>query len=353
MFVKDPPTPSTRSETDRELQSIRTANDWFGAHLFNWLSADWDAMEELAPDSPEAAEASATWRSMLSDYAFSVGTNITEIGHRAQNAAEAEGKAFPGTEINFHILNHAMLAMWSLAIGVPTDHSRAQEIRDAQISLALAGTHHAEDRDRRTDHTPDAYYAEENAAYRRKISGIATELDAAIVLLELCKRHPDLCVLPAPRRFEAFSAAVLDEEGRHVNANSDFVVFNTKELLVIGVQVKTSVGANTQAYSNDHVVLLDGVHDLGNTRAVRLDPRRSDRRIKPWPGLIALGFLADVPAKVLRQHAGATLRGIHSVMRDREQARTLVGEFPDMLEAAVQRAEALILPRVTGQTPES
>lgn len=346
-FAVDPPAPTTASETDRVLHQYRTANDWFGDQLYSWLLLDWSETEVSGPE--EVREFEVSWRALLEQYRQMVEVSITPVGHLAQSAAEAEGRNFPGNELNFHVLNHAMVAMWSLAIDVGTERSRRQEIDEAQLNLALAGTRHAEDRVRRTGNEPAGYYATENADYRRKISGIATEVDAGIVLLELCKRHPELSVLPAPRRFEGFGRRLSGDDDSPTSANSDYVVLNMDRQLVTGVQVKTwAPGCDVGRYSSEHVVILDGVHDLGNTRPVRLDPRSSDLSDRAWPGLIATGFLAQLPAKTLgRRASGVELRHL---IRERERARDLSQGFRFVLSDAVERAEAVLAPRVL---PES
>lgn len=343
-FSGAPPTPGTATESDRVLHQFRAANDWFGDQLYGWLLLDWT--EPAADMTDEVAEFESSWRGLMDQYAQMVAVSVNMVGHRAQSAAQAEGRTFPGNEINFHVLNHAMLSMWSLALDIPTAHPRSREIYEAQLSLALAGTRHAEDRVRRTGKAPESYYAPDNADYRRKISGIATEIDAAIVLLELCRRHPALCVVPAPRRFEEFGMRqVPSDGGRATTANSDFVLLNMDEQQVTGVQVKTwAAGCDVARYSSDHVVILDGVHDLGNTRPVRLDPRSSEQSDRAWPGLIATGFLGSVPAKVLSRRAeGDELR---QLIRARERARDLSEGFRFLLEDAVERAEAVVAPRV-------
>lgn len=343
-FSSAPPPPGTASESDRILHQFRTANDWFGDQLYGWLLLDWS--EPAADLTDEATEFENTWRGLMEQYSQMVAVSVNAVGHRAQSAADAEGRIFPGNEINFHVLNHAMLSMWSLALDIPTAHSRAREIYEAQLSLALAGTRHAEDRVRRTGKEPESYYSPDNADYRRRISGIATEIDAAIVLLELCKRHPALCVVPAPRRFEEFGVRHASSDGGRVtSANSDFVLLNMDEQQVTGVQVKTwAPGCDVARYSSDHVVILDGVHDLGNTRPVRLEPRSSELSDRAWPGLIATGFLGNAPAKALGRRAdGDELRRL---IRVRERARDLSHGFRFLLGDAVDRIEAVVASRV-------
>ncbi|MGO1506720.1 MAG: hypothetical protein ACTHW5_01595 [Microbacterium sp.] len=100
-------------------------------------------------------------------------------------------------------------------------------------------------------------------------TGVLSEIDAYIALLDLRRQRANVIVLPSPSQFEQLSEP----------ANADFTVFDKSLWQVRGVQVKAQVGSDrVTQYDRGRVTLLDGARDLQNTRAMRTSPVKSDRR---------------------------------------------------------------------------
>ncbi len=188
-------------------------------------------------------------------------------------------------ELNFHRLNGVMLGMWQPIVN-PEAYGDADFSRSVipflQDVLAITGLRHYMERNRVSGSRSQLeYFADENRERRNYFEGIGNEIDAAIVLLEFARHHPDLTVVPAPSQFSKRS----NQNG--VNRNANFVVA-TKDGRALGVQVSSFVTPELKArYDADRIVLVDGRVDLGNQRAVRTDPRRSAKSVQVWSCIIA------------------------------------------------------------------
>jgi hypothetical protein len=178
----------------------------------------------------------------------------------------------------FGQLTFAMRESWRHAFA--GDRLTGVEVRRMQLFLAGFAVHLHNARDWAAAHQPDAPQEAARLAFH---SGMLTELDTALLLLELSKTHRWLTVLPAPAAFEQAA-------GR---ANADLLLLDLERREVLGVQVKTTVRdrAVFDRYRTERVVLVDGWTDLGNTRLVDI-ARRSDKRLVSWPGLISAHYLA-------------------------------------------------------------
>ncbi|GAB3618713.1 hypothetical protein GCM10027416_32700 [Okibacterium endophyticum] len=187
------------------------------------------------------------------------------------------------TAMHFHSLNRSMLEEWApLIYGMPLPNRMRQ--RDMQIVIALHAcgilrARHAQLQQHGTD-----YLADGSRDLRAAQSGMLTESDLAIVLLEISRSRPHLVVLPAPLQFEASAPG----------HNVDFLVLDTRRRTVVGIQAKTTVSDKAhQGYSRNGIVLVDGSVDLGNSRQIRRWARSSTASSVAWPGLIAAHFIAS------------------------------------------------------------
>lgn len=173
----------------------------------------------------------------------------------------------------------AMEGSWQhVFLGAPID---GIQVRKMQLFLCGLSVHVQNARAWAATETDDPARAASRKGFH---AGLLSEVDAAVLMFELSKRHKWLTVLPAPAAFE--SAA-----GR---ANSDLLLLDLERREALGVQVKSRVHDTAVAkhYLADRVVLIDGSVDLGNTRAVEV-PRRSDPQVVSWPGLIAAHYFAS------------------------------------------------------------
>jgi hypothetical protein len=223
------------------------------------------------------------------------------FGQLSMGLARSWSRAFLGTRVDRVALRSMQLFLAALSVNI-------QSARDAAADAEL-------DDDLET-------------SLRAVQWGMLTEIDTAIVLLELAKAQPWMTVLPAPAAFESAAGA----------ANADFLVLDLERGEALGVQAKTRVrdAAAFGRYRSDRVVLVDGWADLGNVRLVDI-PRRSDRRAVTWPGLIGAHHLAGVGDRsqdMLRAHDPAWLaekrtraRGLTAATRDyRRRALGAVGD---------------------------
>jgi len=193
---------------------------------------------------------------------------------------------------------------------------------------------------RARDQAADAALARAAADSLRSTQwGMLTELDTALVLLELAKENRWLTVLPAPWAFEALAGV----------ANADFVLLDLERREALGVQAKTRVRRSAvEHYHEDRVVLVDGWTDFGNARLVAAARRGSDKRLIAWPGLLSAHHLAAVGDRsqdMLRARDPAWLR------EKRERARELTMGMRDYRALAVRAVGDRVLPRFSRTAP--
>lgn len=170
--------------------------------------------------------------------------------------------------------------------------------------------------------------------------GVINEIETAIVLLEVQKRHPGLVVVPAPAQFEQ---AIY----RGVNYNADFLAINPLADQVVGVQTKNNVSRDDQQeYDQNRIALVDGRIDLGNERLSRTTPGRSNVRMMLWPGLISMHLLKELPTH------GPTVSALENtfhkptLMGYKTLARTLAGASTNNLPIAARRVADRLEPHI-------
>ncbi len=184
-------------------------------------------------------------------------------------------------ELNFHRLNRAMLGMWEpifdpIYFDKTVDHQ--QHNRFAKDYLAIQGLYYYNQREKLAGSEADfAFFEKANADKRASFEGMVHEFDAAIVLLDFVRKHPELTVVPAPSQFE---------HSDNKSHNADFVVVS-KEGATVGVQIKSIVEQkHIDTYDPDRIVLIDARKDLGNELFKRTERKSSTPHRVSWAGII-------------------------------------------------------------------
>jgi hypothetical protein len=196
-------------------------------------------------------------------------------------------------ELNFHILNKELVDMWHRAMNpekfprISVERIETMQSRLAQRGASLRDTKESAYYWRSIESTPEGLVPAMN--------GQLTEIDAAIVMLELCKQETEILLLPAPPQFE--SAA----DKYH---SIDFVVIDPIADKTRGVQVKSYIDRfedrskiyeapqqfkAIRKYDPDYVTMVDGLIDLGNSKMQYSE--RWGYTMVPDPGLISLVYL--------------------------------------------------------------
>ncbi|MCR1782047.1 hypothetical protein KVF89_05830 [Nocardioides carbamazepini] len=191
--------------------------------------------------------------------------------------------ALLSSELSFHRLNAHAGTFWaSFLCGIPGLAGR-EIVESTCFHLAREVLTFAEYRNLLIE--DDLFFGDEARIGRAMHTGALTEIDAYIALLDLTRRNRRLIVLPGPPQFERWAGS----------ANADFLVIDTERGSIRGVQVKSMVERReVERYDPARITLIDGARDLQNSRAMRTDPRRSDRRVVSWPGMIGAHYLREL-----------------------------------------------------------
>jgi hypothetical protein len=211
--------------------------------------------------------------------------------------------------LTFHLVNNSMQAMWiPILDGQWPDNSlsRLDIIEDIQYSLAEAGLDLYLQREQlATEENNYKYFTEENALKRAAVQGLGSEIDSAIVLLEVIKRAMiedpslNLIVIPAPLQFEHSTR-------RKPNPNIDLLVVNLNTREVIGGQVKSKfLLSNRGKYDPERVEIISADVDLEN-RLERVTGSKAGPKVMTWSGLIG----AEIALRP-RQYPSLKGTGLH------------------------------------------
>lgn len=217
---------------------------------------------------------------------------ITESQNLAFHDAEATQAV---NELNFHILTKKFMPLWHHA-WMPEKYPEVtpEGIETVQTRLATRAAELIQVKNsalkwRRIENSPKGLVS--------AINGQLTEIDAAIVMLEMQKENPQLMVLPAGPQFES---------ARPSNRSVDFIITDTDTWQSRGIQVKTYIERFEDAwktsqqedsqkpirnYDSNYVTLIDGMVDLGNFTVRRIAGK--GEVMVPNPGQISLTFLED------------------------------------------------------------
>jgi predicted regulator of Ras-like GTPase activity (Roadblock/LC7/MglB family) len=253
------------------------------------------------------------------------------------------------SHLGFHWLNVAMVEMWHLLIApdLMTDEKfRLKKIEITQDMLAFGGSQQFTYKDRLAAKEKDYAYFDSNMDKTREVlEGSLHERDAAIVLLDIAKKHPGMVVLPSPAQFERWAGNT--ETG---NRNADFVVVDVPNQRAVGVQVKSFVSGNStdgqSEYDPDFVVMIDGYMDLENRQKRRTQHTSTRLKGVSWAGMIS----ADHVKKMSVHGPHATMLidvyGKPAVMRHQFDAKTRLGTTKVNRQQLAQNIEPRILAKL-------
>lgn len=248
-------------------------------------------------------------------------------------------------EINFHRLNGPVMSWWEDLLfdrgAKGIDASRVTRARYELAKTAMAVMRSRDDWVER-----GLFYGKDLSEVRQWATGALTEMDGMVALLEMSRRMPSTFVVPAPPQFEHMAGP----------ANIDLIVIDTSNgYRVRGVQLKSS-GAHRHAdrYDPDRVTLIDGSVDMFNELAVRRNPRRSDKDVVSWPGLVSAHYLASVTPGP-ETDGWATQPEIRAAAAMASQAtKSVVSRNQQICDALIERIVADLGPveeNVDGQRP--
>lgn len=286
-------------------------------------------------DNPSTRMTDEKWRSYQE---WTRGSGMVQMANdidKLDDPARAESY----NEVNFHCMNSDMFGMWiplwyeKSWASSPNPNLRRDWIKSSQEGLARSGLLLYLLRERyiaRRGGT-ESIYEKEDVIYKAR-TGAMQEIDAAIVLLDVMRRNPDITVVPAPLQFE---------RGKRSNRNVDFLALHATQKTAVGIQVRSRL--NSKDYVNadtERVVFLDGDTDLGNVRAVRVRQKSSQERIVPWPGIIAVKHFERVKSHGKGKNLRAA-RNPQRTLQEKIAAKNLVGnidvDFSDLSTVIGQR----------------
>jgi hypothetical protein len=309
----------------KHSQLITEGQQWsyrFGRLLYMALAG----MTPDAHTDPLDMQAYHEWSSGVIDDIISLVGHDDNAAHRAMN------------ELNFNVMNRAMRGMWHPILqsqGNRSEGERAHTIRASELELGIIGLVFNQSREAYAKKYGYQIWFEDSSLkpLTLTINGILQEIDSAIVLLAIAKRHPSWIVLPAPLHFERM--------GR--GNNVDFIVIDCDRQNTIGVQVKTRVQFRQRRRADPkRVVFIDGIADLCNTRELRTQSASDKIETVSWPGMIAVQLIASLP---VNKNARTVNRNM------RRFAKRLVQEMPPINpDQAIQKIEERLLEALSVDT---
>jgi len=264
--------------------------------------------------------------------------HLDDTLHRGYDIADHSlTHASPVNELNFHILNREMMPAWyALFYGQDVAELGPQRIQTMQTRLALRSAE-LQSRYQKYRLAETKSGVRSDAPFR--IGGQLTEIDTAITLLEVMKREGQsmpshLLTVPAPPRFEA------GHKNRHRAV--DFLFFDSLTDQVRGIQVKTALAQDGRVqYDSDYVTVVDGMTDLGNSRAAYSAKR--GHHSEPAPGLLALDFLTNRTTVSSLSRDPTFNTDMATIFRAKEVARSVFGKKKSYLDTAVRHVSERIL----------
>lgn len=306
-------------------KGIEDAQDYsyqFGRLLHTSLRGA-EADSELT--TPEAFRSYAQWKEENEERDFAL------LGALADVDPEKNIRAF--MELNFHRMNAVMLGMWEPIIKGQwsSEGNRKHRILASQRAIALEGFAYYGARQKLVErHGSHALYESGNIFKQigRLVNGVVQEMDTAIVLLELVRRHPGWTIVPAPLNFERTIKGT----------NVDHLIIDCERQRAVGVQVKTAAKEwDIEASDQGRVVFIDGRTDLDNVIAHKTDKRSSSSKTVAWAGIISTKMVSEMPISK-KGHAG-----LRNTPVKRHLATSLVGNLRVNLNGIVDRIEPRIL----------
>lgn len=209
---------------------------------------------------------------------------------RQLNEAPSEARNHGLNELNFHVLNATMSDFWIPLAGGgwKNDAERYDALNKTQDFLALRTLDCYMDRENLISaangteilyDNSDPGVVDEHAT----LTGIIQEYDAALILMEVMRKHKHLAVVPAPLQFERSQK----------RTNVDFVVADFIGQRAVGVQVKSRFRQrDLEVADPDRVVFIHGDTDLGNIRVRRVQRGQPTEHVKSWPGIVGVKHIS-------------------------------------------------------------
>lgn len=210
-------------------------------------------------------------------------------------------------EINYHLLNIAMLPSW-IHLAKGSACTERNSVETTQNRLATIGVNNVMSR-LALKESNELFVRDKGRRILTQKSksefGATNEIDTAITLLEIANSNPSIIIVPSPDRFE---------HGRSPDKNIDFIVYDTAEHQARGVQAKTTANAhNFETYDRDYVTLVDGENDLDNRIAVNHSVGNNPKNgVMSWPGLISAHYLL-AQKSIVRQLPRPNQANIHQL----------------------------------------
>jgi hypothetical protein len=283
---RDAPQQNHWDKESAEIEEIMTGpRKWasfFDSQLYELL--DGERLRDYFETTDQLDEYRHDWTETQLDPLVKKSQDIAFFDERAKSSVN---------EMNFHILNKEFVDMWQRALypdlfpRLSTEQIEMMQTRLAERGASLKDIKDAAVYWQSIESTPKALAPAMN--------GQLTEIDAAIVMLELCKQDTEILILPAPPKFE--SAA-------NKYNSIDFVVIDPTANKTRGVQVKSYIDrfeSDTisselpqqfkaiRKYDPNYVTMVDGMIDLGNSQ-MRFSEQWGYTMV-PDPGLISLVYL--------------------------------------------------------------
>lgn len=191
-------------------------------------------------------------------------------------------RAMLGGVWQLQMFGHTQASYYTALAGLPFERHAGLAAQRGIANLA-AQIIAARDQHYTRNHT---FFNPLNAGFRQAITGQLAEADALLLLLDISRRHPDIITLPAPPQFETYA----DE------ANADFLVLDTTNDQIIGVQVKASnAHLHYDHYDSDRIVFIDGATDMFDVLPRRLHYDSAKETVVSWPGQITGHFIHTTP----------------------------------------------------------
>jgi hypothetical protein len=191
------------------------------------------------------------------------------------------------SEINFHLLNDALLPVYETKdLDVDTKDEiieKRSAISLAQINLGLCALRLYEFREKQIK--SGMFYHPSYDQIRRAINGRLAEFDAGIALTDYIKKqHPTATLYAAPAQFEHSPIR---------SNNADYILTDNTIQQTVGIQVKSHVSTESfNQYDKDKIILIDGSVDLGGQRLVKA-AKNETPKLKPWCGMVAVRHLVE------------------------------------------------------------
>lgn len=241
------------------------------------------------------------------------------------------------SEANFHALNQHFMPMWMLLSegSWPSERVRRDAFEHMAKQIGVDGlVRYAIRKKFVSQEGTETLFTERNKPFADVTNGALQEFDAAMVLLDVAKKHPDMAVVPAPLQFE---------RGVDSTRNVDFLIIKRMGKRAIGAQVKSNVHGRTAShYDSSRVVLIDGNVDFDNILSMRTKKGSSHEKVVGWPGLLNAKRVQDLPVRGKGMNSHERVGN----MRVQAMARQVLGEIKVDYPRAVSRIEERILDKL-------